>query len=139
MKIGEKIKKARQLKGWTQAQLASKADLPIARIQQYETNFRHPKISQLQAISKALDVPIEYFTEFSLETYNSIMFALFELEDTFNLRIENINGKPMFIFDDKQLSMYLSAWAKEKENSSLSIDTLNAYDKWKMTFKAQEI
>ncbi len=134
MTLGEKLKKARQLNNWTQAQLATIADLPLARIQQYETNFRHPKTAQLEAISNALGVSTEYFNEFSLETYHSIMFALFELEETFGLKLENINGKNVFSFDDKQLSYYISAWAKQKENSKISQDTLNAYNEWKITF-----
>ena len=134
MTLGEKIKKARQLRNWTQAQLATISGLPLARIQQYETNFRHPKQPQLEAIAKALGVSIEYFNEFSLETCHSIMFALFELEDTFNLKIEKLNGKCVLSFDDKQLSHYLSMWEKEKEKSRLSQETLNSYNEWKITF-----
>ena len=109
-------------------------DLPVSRIQQYEANIRTPKTAQLEEFAKALGVPLEYFTDFSLDTYHSVMFALFELEETFNLKVENVNGKHMLCFDDKQLSHYISSWAKEQENSRLSQDTLNAYNEWKIRF-----
>ena len=134
MSIGEKIKKARQLNGWTQAQSASISNLPIARIQQYEIGFRNPRQEQLEAIASALGVSMEYFTDFQLDTCHSIMFALFELEDTFGLKLEKIEDKYVFSFDDTVLKSYISEWGKEKEFSKLSRETFEKYAEWKMKF-----
>lgn len=134
MTIGEKIKKARQLNKWTQAQLATIVDLPVSRIQQYEANIRNPKETQLITFANALGVSTEYFTDFSLETCHSIMFALFELEDTFKLQLEKVGDRYTFSFDDYVLRSYIAEWGKEREKSKLSQETLEKYNEWKMKF-----
>jgi transcriptional regulator with XRE-family HTH domain len=58
MTVGERIKKNRTIKGWTQKKLAAKAELAEITIRQYETNKRIPKTEQLQKISTALDIDI---------------------------------------------------------------------------------
>jgi len=61
MTFGERIKKARKSEGWTQERLAKEVDSAVITIRQYELGSRQPKIEQLQAISAALEVPINYF------------------------------------------------------------------------------
>lgn len=134
MTTGEKIKKARQLKGWTQAELASIVDLPVSRIQQYEANIRNPKPSQTEAFARALGVSIEFLTNHNIDTYNDIAHTFLELEDTFGLSINESNGEYILQFKDKELSHFLTQWIKAKNGSNNSSQTLKDYELWKATY-----
>ena len=58
-----RIQKYRKMRGLTQKELAEKCGLATGTIQQYELGKRNPKIEQLQKISSALGVPLEYLIE----------------------------------------------------------------------------
>jgi len=58
MKVGERIKEQRKLKGMTQNKLAELCNVARGTIQQYESNRRQPHINQLKIIALALAVPI---------------------------------------------------------------------------------
>lgn len=139
MTVGEKIKKARQLNGWTQAELASIMSLPISRIQQYEANVRNPKASQVEEFAKALNVTTEYLTNHNADTYNDIKHILLELEDTFGLKIDRINGNCVLQFNDREMSQFLNSWYNEKQNSKANSDTLKQYELWKATYPLSDL
>lgn len=60
MKLGEKIKKLRQLRGLTQKELAKRAGLSELSIVLYEKGNRRPRVDVIAKIAKALDVSVEY-------------------------------------------------------------------------------
>ena len=134
MTIGEKIKKARQLRGWTQKQLASILELPVSRIQQYESNVRSPKNSQLKEFTKALGVSFEYLKNHNLDSYNDIKHVLLELEDTFGLNITKNNDSYVLEFKDIELSDFLKQWYAAKTTSNNSTQSLKDYELWKATY-----
>lgn len=59
--IGKKIKILRKTRGLTQQQLADKLSVKRATISNYEIGRRSPHIKELEAISEALGVNLEYF------------------------------------------------------------------------------
>ncbi len=59
--IGQKIKILRKTRGLTQQQLAEKLKVKRATISNYEIGRRSPHIKELEAISEALGVNLEYF------------------------------------------------------------------------------
>ena len=59
--IGKKIKILRKTRGLTQEQLAEKLRVKRATISNYEIGRRSPHIKELEAISEALGVNLEYF------------------------------------------------------------------------------
>lgn len=63
MKIGEKIKLARQEKGYTQNELAEKLGCSRSAIACYETERRIPDFKDLQNIAAMLGVSVEYFAD----------------------------------------------------------------------------
>lgn len=86
MALGDKIRKYRTLKGLTQAQLGSMVKLTGDRIRQYENDVRKPKDGKLMEIAKALDINPTALFEPDYRNPNSVMQALFELEDIYGLR-----------------------------------------------------
>lgn len=61
MKIGEMIRLARREQNLTQKDLAEKAGVAEISIRNYENGKRQPKIEQLEKISDALGVRLDYF------------------------------------------------------------------------------
>lgn len=59
--IGKKIKILRKTRGLTQQQLAEKLKVKRATISNYEIGRRSPHIKELEDISEALGVNLEYF------------------------------------------------------------------------------
>jgi transcriptional regulator with XRE-family HTH domain len=56
----ERLKKARDLRGLSQAQLAAKAGLPPASVSHFESGPRKPSFDNLKALASALDVTTDY-------------------------------------------------------------------------------
>lgn len=139
MTVGEKIKIARTLRGFTQKELASLIGLADVRIRQYETNIRTPKDAQLQSIASALGVPFCFFSTHSLETKDDIMQALFELNAETGIQVlpikSNTNADTQYAitFNDTSLNNLLAKWyeQQQKENTQY-LDT--PYTEWEITY-----
>lgn len=58
MSIGEKIKKARQDEGLTQAELSKLVNRSVNTISRWETNKRIPDIEELKLLADVLDVDL---------------------------------------------------------------------------------
>jgi len=58
--IGERIRKARVARGWTQAQLALRSGLREALICKYERGYYMPKSDILLKLASALEVSTDY-------------------------------------------------------------------------------
>ncbi len=64
--FGDKVKKLRELKGWSQQQLAEKGGFSVTFISKFETNaknYQNPTYSTLNALASALDVTSHFLTE----------------------------------------------------------------------------
>ena len=72
MTIGERIKLARKNANVTQADLATKLDIPFQSISQWERDVRKPKLETLRRIATALGVSVSsLMDESTLEAYNA--------------------------------------------------------------------
>lgn len=59
MTIGERIRKYRKERGWTQSQLAEEADLFTSYISHYEAGIWLPSLLNIIAIADALNVSLD--------------------------------------------------------------------------------
>lgn len=64
--IGERIRKHRKIKGFTQEQLAEKSDLSTMSIRRYESGERVPPQDTLLKIAKALDIHLRDLLDSSI-------------------------------------------------------------------------
>lgn len=87
-RVGRRIRKIRMEKGLSQAELGAMVDLTADRIQKYENGARKPKTSMLERLADALGVNALALEGPVIDNYIDAMFAFFELEDAFNMRIE---------------------------------------------------
>lgn len=58
--FAERLKAARALRGWTQAELAARAGLPPTSIAHFESGSRKPSFDTLRRLAAALDVSTDY-------------------------------------------------------------------------------
>ena len=58
-KIGEKLRKLRQSKGWTQSELAERSDMEQSRICKYEKINEYVTVMRLSKIARALGTTLE--------------------------------------------------------------------------------
>lgn len=87
-RVGDRIRKIRTEKGLSQAELGAMVGLTADRIQKYENGARKPKADLLKKIAGALGVSTLALVDPTTTNYIGAMFAMFELESTFNMKIE---------------------------------------------------
>jgi transcriptional regulator with XRE-family HTH domain len=58
MDLGSAIKKCRNIRHMTQSELASKSGITISYISRLENNQREPNLRNIEAVAKALDIPL---------------------------------------------------------------------------------
>lgn len=59
--VGERIKKQRKLKGFTQKELAEKSGISISSIEKYESGRLNPSFKNAERIANVLNMGISYF------------------------------------------------------------------------------
>lgn len=123
MAIGERIKRIRNFRKWTQAQLGKAVGLSDVRIRQYEIGNRIPKENMIQELAKALDCNYHSIYEPSLYAAEDVMYTLFELDEHYDMNLYEVAnpGDPTekhiaVGFDYSLLDDFLSNWKKKKED-----------------------
>jgi transcriptional regulator with XRE-family HTH domain len=58
--LEERLRKAREARGWTQAQLAAKLNVSDATISRYEKGVRYPDLETLKRLAEVLETSVEY-------------------------------------------------------------------------------
>lgn len=118
MKIGEKIRKYRKIRQATQLDLGYHVKLSDLRVGQYETGKRNPKEDLIIKFAQALDIEPAALSNTEPDTIDGLMHTLFDLEDTFELTIEEdfSDGEEDYIFrfkpkNDKQADELREAFA----------------------------
>lgn len=102
---GEKIKKNRIQKGFTQKQLAQKCSMYESQIRKYETGKIHPKIETLQKIANALQVSVNSLrsdSELEMDFFTKYIQKTFD--KTFDATIESLNIEYKLISDYRSLN-----------------------------------
>lgn len=147
MTIGDRIRKARNMRGLTQKELGvaigfSELTADV-RMAQYETGTRVPKEKVLFAISKVLDISFEYLKATTFITIRDIMLALMELDDYNKTTFDEINYVNKYdeptthigiYFNRADLEFHLEEWAKVKKELADGVISLEEYEEWKMNW-----
>ncbi|RHP58892.1 XRE family transcriptional regulator [Ruminococcus sp. AF31-16BH] len=87
-RIGKRIQKIRVERGISRAELGEKVGLTADRIQKYENGARKPKNDMVKTIAAALGVNSLALTDPIMTNYIGAMYALFELEDCYKMKVE---------------------------------------------------
>ena len=148
-RIGARIRAIRNAKGMSQAELGEKVGLNADRIQKYENGARKPKADMLKSIADALGVSTLALADPVISNYIGAMYAMFELENTYNMKIEKTpDDKPpglcLSVSFKDDIYEYMEEWYKvySKIRSELEIATseeekkeiLTSYRDWEWTY-----
>lgn len=148
MAVGDRIKRARNLRGMTQKELGiaigfeeKSADIRIA---QYESNTRTPKEDLLRKIAEVLDVNYRSLYEPTLYAAEDVMYTLFELDEHYpGTRLYEVTDTTDPDFPEKHMAVsfryrlldeFLKEWQLRKKQLREGEITREEYLEWKLNW-----
>lgn len=134
MNTGEKIKYFRLARNMTQEQLAQEADISFSTLRKYEANERNPKYEQLSKIAAALEISVNIFMDFDIESVSDLLSILFKMESQADLEITTTKESAPSLSDD---TLFLH-FKNEYINSILRMYHLSVEDIKDMDIQQQE-
>ena len=144
MAIGERLRFFRKLQGMKLKELGRKMGFPEksadVRMAQYEAETRTPKAELTAALANALDVSPLALTVPDIDSDLGLMHTLFALEDTYGLRVEEVDGEVCLGVDAYQgaraasLREMLRAWREQAAKLEAGEITREEYDRWRYRY-----
>lgn len=141
MNIGQRIKKIRNFRNLTQAQLGESVGLDGTRIRQYEIGNRTPKADLIEKIAAVLNCSPNALADPMLNSAEDIMYTLFELDEDYDISLHEIESqvtpgeKQLCVaFNYSLLDDLLSEWMKKKEEYNSGKITRQEYFEWKINW-----
>lgn len=145
MAIGERIKRIRNFRKLTQAQLGKAVGLSDVRIRQYEIGNRTPNEDIIQELEKALNCNYRSIYEPSLYAAEDVMYTLFELDEHYDMNLYEVANpddpteKHIAVgFDYSLLDDFLSNRKKKKEDIASGKITKEEYFEWKINWSHKD-
>ena len=106
-------------------------------IRNYELGNRYPNGKQLDKIAGALGISPFAIADPNFDSYQELMHSLFQLEDLYGLKPQNIDEKIMLSFDVTpvdRIASDLQLWSRELEKLKNGKITQEEYDLWRYSF-----
>lgn len=130
-RIGRRMRAIREEENKTQTELGEAVGLNANRIQQYENGARNPKFELCKRIAEALEVETSALLDPQIASYIGAMYAFFEMETLYDLRLKEVDGQMCICFGESQndinvstMNKNLKAWAERRKK--MENDILNA-------------
>lgn len=147
LRIGSRIRVIRKALGMSQSELGQKTGLTADRVQKYENGVRKPRPDQLHDFAVGLGANSNVFVDPILINPAGVMFALFELELLYDLKISSQEDKIVLSFGNgvsERLNEYLKEWEQvyssyinQYEQAASVAEAQVAtdlYNRWKYSF-----
>lgn len=146
-RVGRRIREIRESENISQSSLGESIGLNSDRVQKYENGVRKPKPELLKKIAAALGVETLALTDPIVTNYLGAMYAFFEMEKLYEMKINRVDGKLVLTFGNGfmgRMNGYLDEWEKERRRVDVELEAasseeeraeiLHRYDMWKWTF-----
>lgn len=129
MTVGEKIRKIRKEKGFTQKQLGKLCQMNEVQIRQYELGKANPKIETVNKIASALGEPLNCFLDISVKevietTIKAISFKDYLEVLGYEVHESPYNDKWVIHIKDSDADVYISS----EEMNTLERTTIENID-----------
>lgn len=111
-RIGRRIRAIRTEAELSQGELGEKVGLNANRIQQYENGARNPKFELCKQIAEALEVEASALLDPQVASYIGAMYAFFEMETLYDLRLKEVDGQMCICFGENQNDINVSTMNK---------------------------
>ena len=130
-RIGRRMRAIRQEADMSQGELGEKVGLNANRIQQYENGARNPKFDLCKRIAEALEVEASALLDPQVASYIGAMYAFFEMETLYDLRLKEVDGQMCICFGESQNAINVSTMNKNlkmwhERRKQMEDDILNA-------------
>ncbi len=136
-RIGERIKKIRETREMSRAELGEYINLDQNRVQQYESGKRKPKMPLLKKIADALGIETIALMDPTVDTYVGAMHTLFQMEEKLDLRVTMKDGCYCLQFGDGRfggMNNYLENWYKIRKELDDIMPNLSDEERKKAIF-----
>lgn len=136
-RIGARIKKIRETREMTRAELGALVDLDQNRVQQYENGRRKPKMKLLEGFAYALGVETIALMDPTIETYVGAMHTLFQMEEKLDLKVVKKDGCYCLQFGNGRfggMNSYLKEWYKVRQELDEAMPELTDEERKKKVF-----
>lgn len=137
VRVGERIRKIREAREMTRAELGALIGLDQNRVQQYENGRRKPKIPLLKKIAAALGVETIALMDPTVESFVGAMYALFQMEESLGLRVLQKDGCYYLQFGDgkyDRMNGYLKKWYEVRHALDEAMPNLTDAERKKKVF-----
>ena len=134
-RIGRRIRAIRTENNLSQAELGSKVGLNANRIQQYENGARKPKFDLCKRIAEALEVEASALLDPQVASYIGAMYAFFEMETLYDLRLKEVDGQMCICFGESQHDIHVSTMNK---NLKMWYDRRQKFEEEMMNTESEE-
>ncbi len=111
-RVGRRIRTIRIEEGLSQTELGEKVGLNSNRVQQYENGARNPKFELCKKFAEALEVETNALLDPQVASYIGAMYAFFEMETLYDLRLKEVDGQMCICFGESQLDTRVSTMNK---------------------------
>lgn len=139
MTMGQKIKRFRTIRGFTQKELASMCMMSESAIRNYELGNRKPSKKRVEVIAQALQISVYTLSDPDLDHPDSLAQVFFYLEDQYNVQVEDKDGEKCLSFGHVDVfknffSDFLEKWYYVKEKLEKEEITKAEYDFWRHSY-----
>ena len=134
-RIGRRIRAIRTENNLSQGELGSKVGLNANRIQQYENGARKPKFDLCKRIAEALEVEASALLDPQVASYIGAMYAFFEMETLYDLRLKEVDGQMCICFGEGQHDIHVSTMNK---NLKMWYDRRQKFEEEMMNTESEE-
>ena len=104
----------------TQEQLAQEADISFSTLRKYEANERNPKYEQLSKIAAALEISVNIFMDFDIESVSDLLSILFKMESQADLEITTTKESDPSLSDDTLFLHFIKDMDIQQQEKALA-------------------
>ncbi len=124
VQIGKRIKEYRKSKGFTQKEIALRAEIPYSTYSNYENNNREPNREQLQKIANALNVPL-----YELMGFDGSIRVNGRKQRPFDIAIQKFQNNEKLTYEEEDaITEYVESEQFKQEKEYIKQIAQKAYD-----------
>lgn len=144
MSLGSNLKSIRLFRKKTLKELGQGLGFSLSsadvRISQYESDKKKPRNDMIESLAHGLEVSPNAIDIPDIESYIGAIYTLFQLERTYGLKIDEMDGQPILRFDkllpheQSVLFEYMENWLEVAKDFREGKITERQYEEWKYNF-----
>lgn len=144
MSLGSNLKAIRLFRNKTLKELGQSLGFNMSsadvRISQYESDKKKPRDTMIESIASELEVSPYAIDIPDIESYIGAIYTLFQLERTYGLKVDELDGQPILRFDkllpheQNSLYEYMQNWLEVSKDFREGKITERQYEEWKYNF-----